>query len=441
MTPPDPAATSPAEPLTAGDHPIDRRHFIGAGGALALGLLMGGRNVIAEEVTLAVPAGGDEPVTPVGCAVIGLGEQGRALLSALGNVPGADVRRVCDHYEGAHKRALELVPKAVAGTEVQAVLADPAVQAVWVATPTHLHKDIAIAALRAGKHVYCEVPLAHTVDDARAIAQAAQAAAKQVFHAGLQSRTDPQHRHVLGFVRTGALGTLVQGRAHWHRRTSWRRTAATDKRQLALNWRLDGALSCGLMGEIGIHQGDVASWFVKALPTAVTGFGGVMAWSDGRKVHDTVQCVFDFPKDLRFMYDATLANSFDGSGEVFQGSDAAVLLRDHRAWMFKEADAPALGWEVYAFRERLGDDTGIALVADATRILAAGKQPGENRDVDPRRTALVSASEAFLTAIRGRLPSACSALTGFQATVIALKAHEATVTGSRIDFQPAWFQL
>lgn len=432
--------TDPAPTSSSGGNLIDRRRFIGAGSALALGLFTSG-GLYAEEFVAPPALGSEGPVEPVGCAVIGLGEQGRALLAALGNVPGADVRQLCDSYEASHHRALELAPKAAATTELKAVLDDKAVQAVWIATPTHLHRDVAIAALQAGKHVYCEMPMAGTIEDARAIAKAAQAAGKQVFHAGLQQRTNPQHLHVVKFVRTGALGALAQARGFWHRRTSWRRAAATDERQRALNWRLDKALSTGLMGEVGIHQADVASWFLKGLPLAVTGFGGLMAWRDGREVHDTVQCVLEYADGVRFAYDATLANSFDGNGEVFQGSEAAVLLRDHRAWMFKEADSPALGWEVYAYREKLGDDTGIALVADATKILAAGKQPGENRDIDPRRTPLACACDSFLTSIREKKPSACSALTGFQATVTALTAHQATAAGGRIEFKPEMFQL
>ena len=77
------------------------------------------------------------------------------------------------------------------GVQVAAV-----VQGVFVATPTYLHKDIVIAALQAGKHVYCEAPMASTIEDARAIAQAAQAAGRLHFQVGQQLRSDPQ-RHSL----------------------------------------------------------------------------------------------------------------------------------------------------------------------------------------------------------------------------------------------------
>ncbi len=434
----DPQPTDHHHPL------IDRRRFVASAGSLAaLGLLFGGGNIHAEEFVVTAPSGATT-ATPVGCAVIGLGEQGRAVLAALGHAAGAEVRRICDSYEGIHARAGELAPKATVGSDAQEVFSDPAVQAVWICTPTHQHKDLVLAALKAGKHVYCEAPLAHTVDDARTIAQAATAAAKatgQVFHSGLQQRTNPQHLHVVKFIRTGALGNVAMGRAHWHKRTSWRRAAANDARARALNWRLERDTSLGLAGEIGIHQFDVAAWFLKALPVAVSGSGAVRAWRDGREVPDTVQAVMEFPDGLNLSYDATLANSFDGFAETFLGSEAAVMLRDHRAWMFKEADATALGWEVYAYRERLGDDTGIALVADATKILAAGKKPGENREVDPKRTALVTAAEAFLGAIRIKGASACDALTGFQATVVAITANQAITAGRRIAFTPEMFAL
>jgi predicted dehydrogenase len=435
--------TDPLTPDTSAPF-IDRRRFVvGAGSLAALGLFFGGNgNIYAEEFVGATPAG-NANVAPVGCAVIGLGEQGRAILTALGYAAGANVVRICDSYEGIHERAQELAPKAKVGTDAAEVFADPAVQAVWICTPTHQHKELVLAALKAGKHVYCEAPLAHTIDDARAIAQAAQAVSgKQVFHSGLQQRTNPQHLHVVKFIRTGALGTVAMGKAHWHKRTSWRRAAASDERAKALNWRLRKESSVGLAGEIGIHQFDVASWFLKALPTAVSGTGAVRAWKDGREIADTIQAMLEFPDGLNVGYDATLANSFDGFGECFMGSDAAVLVRDHRAWMFKEADAAALGWEVYAYREKRGDDTGIALVADATKILAAGKQPGENREVDPKRTALVTAAEAFMDAIRaGKGASACDALTGFHATVVGITANQAVSENKRIAFTPEMFAL
>jgi len=65
-------------------------------------------------------------------------------------------------------------------TDARTILDDPAIQAVCIATPTHQHRELAETALQAGKHVYCEAPLAHTLDDARAIARAARDASEEL---------------------------------------------------------------------------------------------------------------------------------------------------------------------------------------------------------------------------------------------------------------------
>ncbi len=304
-----------------------------------------------------------------------------------------------------------------------------------------------LAALQAGKHVYCEAPLASSIEDARAIAKAGLAAApKQVFHTGLQQRTNPQHNHVVKFIRTGALGNTAHMRSQWHKKTSWRRAAATPEREKALNWRLSKATSGGLMGEIGIHQLDVANWFLKAMPLSITGFGGIVNWRDGRDVADTVQCLVEYPGNIYLSYNATLANSFDGAYELFQGTDAAVLVKDGRAWMFKETDAPALGWEVYAAKETIGDETGIALVADATKLLAVGKEPSKNRETDPTKGSLYFAGESFLNEVRdagagkgGKTP--CGPAEGYQATLTALRANEAISSGNKVTFKKEDFDL
>ncbi|MDX1933249.1 MAG: Gfo/Idh/MocA family oxidoreductase [Capsulimonadales bacterium] len=431
----------PSETADSADG-LSRRDLLRRGAVLTLGAMFtGNENLHAEELTPETPVA-QTAKPPVNVAVIGCGDQGRTLLTSLSYVEGATVSYVCDSYAATHKRALEIHPKATAVEDYRKVLADNAVRGVFIATPSHLHKQIVLDALAAGKHVYCEAPLAHTVEEARDIARAGMAAApKTIFHSGLQYRTNPQHHHVLKFIDVGALSKVAQAKAVWHKKTSWRRKAPTDDRQTALNWRLNKATSPGLLGEIGIHQIDTATWFLKSLPKSVAGFGGVVAWKDGREVPDTVQCLFEYPNGVHLSYDATLANSFDGTYELFQGTDAAVLLRGMRAWMFKEADAPALGWEVYAYKEKIGDDTGIALVADATKLLAAGKEPAKNRDTDPKRNPIYFACEAFLNEIREGKASESGPKEGFIATVVALKANEAVLTGSKINFTPDLFDI
>jgi predicted dehydrogenase len=244
----------------------------------------------------------------------------------------------------------------------------------------------------------------------------------------------------------GDLKKCVGGRGQWHKRGTWMRGAPSDERQNELNWRLFKATSPGLLGEIGIHQLDVASWFLKTLPVSVSGYGSVMYWGkDGMQVPDTVQIFVEYPKNVRFQYDATLVSSLGGAYEQFYGDQLSVLMRDQRAWMFKEPDSNLLGWEVYAKKERygIGEESlgsGIAMVADATQLLAQGKEPGKV-GTDVTKTALYQAIAAFGESIQKNTPPKAGVLEGYQATVVALKANEAVLTGKTIAFQKEWFTL
>jgi len=384
---------------------------------------------------------------PVNCAIIGLGPQGREILAVLAKLGNAPVVALCDSYTAPAflKRATEIAPHAAVQADYRKVLEQKDVQAIFVATPSHLHKQIVLDALAAGKHVYCEAPLATDIDEARVIAKAA-ASAKTAFQAGLQNRANQMHRHVLTFMRSGVLGHAAGVRGQWHKKTSWRRAAPSPERERELNWRLYKATSSGLPGEIGIHLFDVANWFLNALPLSVIGFGATHHWKqEGMEVPDTIHCILEYPNNILFSYEATLVSSFEGEYQVFLGSDTSLLLRDLRAWMFKETDSPLLGWEVYARKERLaaGEDTlgvGIALVADATKLLAQGKEPAKV-GADVTKSALYQAINAFIDSIRTGKPPVVGPLEGLQATIVARTAHDAVMTGNKIVFQKEWFHL
>jgi predicted dehydrogenase len=153
------------------DSSLDRRGFL-TGAAASLAALMTERGLSANA---ALQDDEDEfKGEPVKLAVIGLGPWGRETLTTLSRVPSVAVTGICDNYPAFLKRAAELAPKAKAEPDYRALLSSPDVEAVVVATPSHLHKDVVLAALQAGKHVYCEAPLASSLDDARAIAAAAK---------------------------------------------------------------------------------------------------------------------------------------------------------------------------------------------------------------------------------------------------------------------------
>jgi predicted dehydrogenase len=443
---------------------VNRRDFLKSGSFATLMTMLGGVQLFADAPA-AAPS--KTPVAKTRVAVIGLGAWGREILNTLAVLDGADVAGICDTYGASVRRSAAAAPKATQTEDYKTLLDNKDINAVIVATPTHQHKDIVLAALKAGKHVYCEAPLASTIEDAKAIALAARDAKKQVFQTGLQLRSDPQRHFLLPFIRSGALGKSVMARAQWHKKTSWRAASPNADREKAINWRLNKDVSTGLMGEIGIHQIDQAAWFLNSQPLSVTGFGSIALWRDGREVHDTIQAMFEFPNNVYMTYDCTLANSFDADYEMYYGGDAAIMLRENKAWMFKEVDSPLLGWEVYARRDSFYKETGIVLMAGGSKQTALDDKPTAAAQLDS--TPLAASLKAFLrnagqitaaiedyansygddpqglqehlvTIEKERQPAA-GYLEGFQAVVTAMKAQEAIVSGQKVKFDPAWYKL
>ena len=416
------------------DVAVDRRGFLRTT-ASTLALLLSDRGLTAAQTTPDVASAGP----PVRVGMIGLGVWGREILATLGRMPAARVVAISDVYEPFVRRAATGAPHATGTADYRRVLDNRDVEAVVIATPTPTHRELARAALQAGKHVYCEAPLAASIDDARQMAVAALAAPKQVFQTGLQGRSNALYAHVAQFVKSGVLGDVTLVHAQWNRRESWRRAAPTPERTEAVNWRL-AADSSGLLGEVGIHQLDLMRAYLNARPTSFTGWGTIAAWRDGRTIADTVTCDVAFG-GIRATYRATLGSSFGGAYTIFQGSHSTLLMKESRSWLVKEADSPLLGWEVYARKETVHDESGIAMVADATKLLQAGKEPGRDGAVEPEKPPLLLALEQFTHSIREGVASACGAREGYAATVAALKANDAVRTGARIDMRPQDYDI
>lgn len=371
------------------------------------------------------------PSEKVPLALVGCGKQGRAILAEFAKIENASIVAVCDTVEGRRSGALRQAADAEAFETLDALLAKRKdVVGVIIATPTHLHKDLVIAALAAGKHVYCEAPIAHTEEDCKAIAQAAANAAPTLMCAvGLEGRSNPVYKLARTFFRSDAVRDLVSVEAQQFQKTSWRVPSSDPARDKELNWRLDPTISLGLAGEWGVQAIDVARWYTDKEPTSVSGNGSIRLHNDGREIADTVHVDFTLQGGSFMSYNASLANSFGGRYELLRGTNAAVKLAWSHGWMFKEADAPTQGWEVYANKQRYHNDEGITLIADATKLASQGKL---KEGVGLPNTSLYYALADFADAIAANKAPACDAAAGAKSTIIAIKAAEAVRSGQAI---------
>lgn len=163
---------------------------------------------------------------------------------------------VCGRDAGAVRAAADRLGWAAAETDWRALISREDVDVVDICTPGDSHAEIAVAALAAGKHVLCEKPLANTVEEAEAMAEAAQAAAErgQVAMVGFNYRRVPATSLARQMVAEGRIGTLR------HVRVTYLQDWLVD-REFPLTWRLrKETAGSGALGDLGAHIVDLAQY-------------------------------------------------------------------------------------------------------------------------------------------------------------------------------------
>lgn len=359
-------------------------------------------------------------------ALIGVGRHGRAIIAELQKIKQVEISAICDASPTRLAAAADqLKGLATYANHLQLLEARADVTAMIVATPTHIHRQIVEDCLSAGRHVYCEAPIASTVDDCVALQKAAAGSGKLVVQAGFQGRSNPTYRRAQPLV-DAELRELVSMHARHARKVSWRFPSVGDETERAANWRLDPEVSTGLAGEFGAQQFDVAHWFRGSYPVSVTGRGGIRLHSDGRKVADSIELDLLWAEGPALRYEATLASSYGGTHEQFLGTQGTIRLAWSHGWLFKEPDAPTQGWEVYATRQQAFGDEGIVLVADATKLAAQGALA---QGAGLPHPSLYYALVDFVRSVTEGTPVRCTMQEGARATIVGILANRAVVSG------------
>lgn len=186
-------------------------------------------------------------------AVVGVGAIAQVVhLPILSRMPRCRIVAVCDVNTHKTRTIAERfeIQRGYAAIE-ELLEGEPELDAVVICTPNHLHAELAERALRAGKHVICERPLATRVEDVRRVLDAARAADRQVLVA-LNHRFRPDATALRHFVESGDLGEIFYVRAAWLNRRV---------RQPTRGWRRERALSGGgVLMDLGIQAIDLALW-------------------------------------------------------------------------------------------------------------------------------------------------------------------------------------
>ena len=154
---------------------------------------------------------------PVGTASIGVGNRGSFLLRGVLQQPNAKVVALCDIKPDRLDKAATAAAKDKPATysDWRRVIDRKDVDAVFIGTPPYLHSEMAIAALKAGKHVYCEKPIGVNAAQVRSLVEVARNT-KRVFVPGQQLRSLKQLGEAVGKIREGAIGDVIMVKAQRH---------------------------------------------------------------------------------------------------------------------------------------------------------------------------------------------------------------------------------
>ena len=193
------------------------------------------------------------PTEPVGVAVIGLGYWGPNLLRVLADKPEAEVRWICDLDNDRLERSKRRYPAVRTTTNVERVLADPSVEAVIIATPVRTHHELASQALRAGKHVFVEKPLAPSselADDLAALASERD----QILMCGHTFIYSPPVRAIKRMLQSGTLGEI-------YFISSSRVNLGLHQRDVSVIW------------DLGPHDFSILLYWLNEMPISVRAIG------------------------------------------------------------------------------------------------------------------------------------------------------------------------
>ena len=274
-------------------------------------------------------------MTDIGVGLIGAGWMGRCHALAFRAVAGifapADVPRlalVCDVDAGAAEAAAARFGFARWTDDWRAAIDDPAVDVVSIATPNATHKAVALAAVANGKHVYCEKPMALTLDDADSMAQAArQAGAKTLV--GYNYIRNPAILHAKALIDGGAIGRVV----------SFRGVCDEDymaDETLPYSWRCRVAdAGTGTLGDLACHLVSVAQFLV----------GPVTAVSALTEIVHRQRPIADRPGESGAVENEDIA----GALVRFRSGATGILSSSRVAWGRKNR----LAWEITGSRGTL----------------------------------------------------------------------------------------
>ena len=324
---------------------LSRREFIerSVGGAAAAGVAWGA----------ALRSSSASPNETITLGIIGAGIRGLENMWSILNVKG-HVAIVCDLYDGHLRRAQEIQPNTPTTKDYRAVLERKDVDAVMIATSDHWHAPIAIEAMKAGKDVYCEKPMTHTIPQALEAVKVSKETGRLV-QVGSQSLSMQSTHKGKEWVDSGQIGTVYNVQCEIYRPDpvgAWKYPVPPDASPQTIDWdRYLGSApkrsfdatrffqfrnwwdyGTGIAGDEYVHLLSRVHYLMNVqYPVSAVANGGIYHWTGDRDVPDIHNTLYDYGK-FQVVVLANLVSNFDG-GEIvrFMGDKGTVVLTEESA--------------------------------------------------------------------------------------------------------------
>ena len=272
----------------------------------------------------------------INLGVIGTGDRGGGLTTIINSIQNLNVIASSDILPFRLKTGLSKANSNPIGyLDYRELLDNKDIDAVIIATPFNTHSKIAIDALDAGKHVYCEKTLAKGYQGISELVNKTNQS-KQIFQTGHQYHSSRLYTAVVDLIKQGKVGKIIAFECQWNRHTNWRRPVPDPKLEKAINWRMYREFSGGLTAELCSHQIDFVNWVLNETPNQVMGVGGVDYWKDGRETYDNVHLIYSYSNGVKAKFTCLTSNGKDGYQIKVIGDKGTIIIDTKNAWFYPE---------------------------------------------------------------------------------------------------------
>jgi predicted dehydrogenase len=294
----------------------------------------------------------------IGC--LGSGRRCQRLMQVLAKIPNVRLAAVCDvddtHLQAARRLA---DPKAFVTKHAAELLARADLDAVVIGSPDHWHVPMTIAACAAGKDVYVEKPLTHSLAEGDAVL-AAKNKSGRIVQVGMQQRSMPQMQKARELFRAGRLGAVHKVHLTWNRNAArfrrqplgidpktvdWKAFLGKAPEQpfdeyRLRNWRWFWDFGGGILTDLMVHYIDVVHWFFDVdHPARATALGSNYASAGLWETADTMHCLLDYPdKKFQAYFEGTFSNARNRAMIEFMGTEATLYVDRGRYEIHPEPD-------------------------------------------------------------------------------------------------------